>query len=310
MSRQPSASCKLCGSPAPRVGWTHNRSSATEVLHAHRCSECGLVFVANALDSAELAEAYSRIDADAYYDEIKATNALKFGDTLRDLSALTSRSADILDIGTGDGAFVHMLLDAGYTSVAAHEVPGMDLSALEARGVRTYHDFDYSSIPTASFDVVTLLDVAEHVPDPLQLFSACSRVLRPGGIVYFHAPVVTRTDLLMHRLQRYRGLDRIGRAWQTGRTSVYHLQNYTPRAIRLLFSATGFEPLFVRTENELSWPVSSYIRIYLCERYGLPSFVAPLLTPFAWPFLATDLLNPNKGIACARKPALPHGPVG
>ena len=55
--------------------------------------------------------------------------------------------------------------------------------------------------------------------------------------------------------------------------------------------------------NELSWPVSRYVRSYLVEKQGLPGFLAPLITAMAYPFLATDTFNANKAIVRARKPA-------
>jgi 2-polyprenyl-3-methyl-5-hydroxy-6-metoxy-1,4-benzoquinol methylase len=302
MDQSNSIPCKVCRASADHVGFTYNLRSGTARLHAYRCTECGLVFVGTPVTADELGEAYSKLDADAYYEEIAATNARKFAAALSDLEKIISKDSRVLDVGTGDGAFVRILLNAGYHDVAAHEVPGTNLTELEARGCRTYLDFDYSSIPSDSFDVVTLMDVAEHVIDPAYLFQSCNRILKAGGIVYCHTPAVTRTDRMMHYFQKVPVLEKIGRAWQTSRTSIYHLQNYTREALSKVLTDAGFQVDYIRLENELSWPVAAYVRVYLCNRYGVPQFMAPVLAPFVWPFVATNLLNPNKAVVCARKP--------
>jgi SAM-dependent methyltransferase len=170
---------------------------------------------------------------------------------------------------------------------------------------QVYQDHDYSTLPDAAFDAVTLLDVAEHVIDPLILMRTAYRVLRPDGVLYIHTPVVTRTDRLMHMLQRVPLLAGVGRIWQGGRTSIFHLQNYTASSLEALLRRAGFEQAEVRVVNELSWPVSRYIHVFVLKRLRLPGALAPLFAPFFYPLLRSQLLNANKAIATARKAPTP-----
>jgi SAM-dependent methyltransferase len=293
--------CKVCGNPAAYLCDTPNEHSRTTLLHHYRCTGCGLVFVGDSFDDEELAAAYATLDPDSYYDEIRAETGRKLERALQDLAKLVPRDARIIDIGTGNGGFLERLLESGYTSIAAHEIPGTDLGRFEERGCETYFDFDYSSVPSHHFDAVTLMDVAEHVVDPRKLFAACGRILKPGGVVYFHTPVVTRVDKAMHRAQQLPVVGKLGRAWQRSRTSIFHQQNYTREAIELLLKESGFESIVIRVENELSWPVARYVRTYVCEKFGLPRFLAPVLAPVVYPLVATDLFNANKAIAWGRK---------
>jgi hypothetical protein len=128
------------------------------------------------------------------------------------------------------------------------------------------------------------------------------RALKPGGVWYFHTPFVTPVDRLMHGVQKLPVVSRFGRAWQRSRTSIYHLQNYTPEAISRVLTPYGFETAQIHVQNELSWPIRRYLEIYVCGPLRLPRFVALLLVPFAAPVIATNLMNPNKGIVAARKP--------
>jgi hypothetical protein len=105
----------------------------------------------------------------------------------------------------------------------------------------------------------------------------------------------------MHFLQKVPVLKRAGTIWQRGRTSIFHLQNYTPRSLTHLLTKAGFSNIEIDVRNELSWPVRSYVKIYLLEKQGLPGYLAPIIAPFAYPFLATDLFNSNKAIVRAQK---------
>ena len=99
----------------------------------------------------------------------------------------------ILDVGCGGG----ILADAMARSGA--EVLGIDLSvkalrvaqlhALEAQtqGVE-YREISAEALADeqpGSFDVVTCMEMLEHVPDPLLVVKACEALVKPGGLVFF-----------------------------------------------------------------------------------------------------------------------------
>lgn len=111
---------------------------------------------------------------------------------------------------------------------------------------------------------------------------------------------------MMHALRNVPVLAKLGNMWQRGRTSVFHLENYTPRSLTLLLERAGFGDIEIEVKNELSWPVTMYIRNHFLKKQGLPLFLAPLLLPVFYPILATDLLNANKAVVRARRD---EGPV-
>lgn len=97
-----------------------------------------------------------------------------------------------LDVGCGGG-----LMSEGMASCGAW-VTGIDMSD-KALGVAQLHmlesgrQIDYrlmaaealSGEMPASFDVVTCLEMLEHVPDPASTIAACARLVKPGGQVFF-----------------------------------------------------------------------------------------------------------------------------
>ena len=294
--------CRVCGSSNTTfLCETHNEHGAVAILTHYRCSTCGSVFVGNNINREELVEAYATLDSKEYYAEIENENRRKMLAAVDRLKELIPESASIIDIGAGSGLFVKKLYDAGFGDVSAHEIPGEDLSNIKnmARGI--YQDFDYRSIPPDTFDAVVLLDVVEHVTEPKYLIETCSTILKSNGVIYFHTPVVTRVDRLMHSVQKLPMIGKIGKIWQRGRTSIFHLENYTPKSIMCLLEQAGFGNIVLEVRNELSWPVKRYIKTYLLEKHGIPNCFAPLLYPVLYPLLATDLFNANKAIVSATK---------
>jgi SAM-dependent methyltransferase len=295
-------SCRVCSSQ--KVSYlcdTPNHHSQTKIINHYRCGECGSVFVGNKINGDELGVAYSTLDSDGYYAEIEKENRKKMVTAISDLNNLISLQDDIIDLGTGNGMFVQMLKTNGFENVSAHEIPGCDLSLIEKTAKHIFQDFDYGSIPSEAFDAVTLLDVLEHVPDPKFLINACARILKKDGVIYIHTPVVTKTDRLMHSLQKVPALKKVGVMWQSARTSIFHLENYTDRSLRQLLKDAGFDNIKIEIKNELSWNSTRYVRIYLLDKLKLPASLAPLITPFVHPFLATNFFNANKAIVSARK---------
>jgi 2-polyprenyl-3-methyl-5-hydroxy-6-metoxy-1,4-benzoquinol methylase len=249
----------------------------------------------------ELAAAYSSLALKGYYEDIESEARKKMALAITHLRELIPHSARIIDIGTGNGLFVELLNMAGFTNLSAHEIPGSDISRIKDIACHIYQDFNYRSVPFSYFDSITLLDALEHVINPKFLVKMCHKILKVGGVLYLHTPVVTKIDRMMHFIQKLPFLKKIGSIWQRGRTSIFHLEIYTPKALRILLEEAGFGDIKIQLKNELSWPVTKYIRVYLLEKQGLPGFIAPIFYPVLYPFLATDLLNPNKAIVSARK---------
>jgi|GEM_PF-1914371 len=296
--------CKLCGEPAEHLCRTANATGTVRQLDHFRCRGCGLVFIGTPLSGDDLADAYAAVDMDRYYREIATRTVEKYATSLSDLrrAGLTETSR-ILDVGTGDASFLAYLREAGFQQLTGQEIPGDTADQAEAAGFTIYRDFGCESIPANSFDAATLLDVFEHVPDPLEFARGIARTLRPDGLFYCHTPAVTCLDRWMHRAQRLPVARKIATTWQSGRTSIFHLQNYTRGALELVLREAGFVDVRVQFVNELSWPVGTYVRVYLCEHRGLPRPLGWLLTPLLFPVLRSSLLNGNKAIVTARKPA-------
>lgn len=97
-----------------------------------------------------------------------------------------------LDVGCGGGLLAEAMARAGA------DVTGIDLAEASLSVARLHAsgsglDIDYRTVAAEAFadghpegfDVVTCLEMLEHVPDPASVVDACARLVRPGGHVFF-----------------------------------------------------------------------------------------------------------------------------
>ena len=98
----------------------------------------------------------------------------------------------VLDVGCGGGILSESMAHLGAT------VSGIDLSD-KALGVAKLHllesgkNVDYRKVSAEAlaaeepgkYDVVTCMEMLEHVPDPASIIAACARLTKPGGHVFF-----------------------------------------------------------------------------------------------------------------------------
>jgi len=149
--------------------------------------------IANA-DPAELARfsalAHRWWDPNSEFKPLHDINPLRLGWIEAIAGGLTGRR--VVDVGCGGGILAEAMASRGGI------VTGIDLSE-KALGVARLHqlesgvDVDYRLVAAealaqsapGSFDVVTCMELLEHVPDPASTVTACAQLARPGGHVFF-----------------------------------------------------------------------------------------------------------------------------
>ena len=146
------------------------------------------------VDAQELAKfsdlAHRWWDPESEFRPLHQINPLRL-EWLDGLASL--RGKQVLDVGCGGGILAEAM------ARRAAQVTGIDLAA-KPLGVARLHameagvlNLSYREIATealaaespASFDVVTCMEMLEHVPDPAAVVLACAALCKPGGWVFF-----------------------------------------------------------------------------------------------------------------------------
>lgn len=165
----------------------------------------------------------------------------------------------ILDVGCGTGGNLMLLRD--YGRAEGVDVSEEALSFCRMRGLEDVKHGAAESLPypAASFDLVTALDVVEHLDDDVACMREMSRVLRPGGKALFFVPAFqwlwgVQDDVSHHR-RRYTLPELTDRVTAAGlrvsRATYANVTFFLPILLgRALMKFTGLKPA---SENNINF---------------------------------------------------------
>jgi 2-polyprenyl-3-methyl-5-hydroxy-6-metoxy-1,4-benzoquinol methylase len=213
-----------------------------------RCGQCGHRTLGADMDAVRLTELYTRFyprssfDVEAWSPPVERSAFLTWWGGLK-ASAFrwVPRAVRVLDIGCGFGE-----------SLGYHRARGCDAHGVEAdRNILRVAErhglnvkvglFDATSYHPATFDVVTLDQVIEHVTDPLAVLRGVHDVLKPGGTLVLSTPNADGW-----------GARCFGDRWIHWH-APYHLQFFSRASLVRLAAQAGFRLVQQRTVTNSAW---------------------------------------------------------
>ncbi|HEV7587290.1 MAG TPA: class I SAM-dependent methyltransferase [Longimicrobium sp.] len=147
-----------------------------------------------------------------------------------------SHRRTLLDLGAHVGRLMAMAAERGWTAEGVELNPSTAAYAARATGLAV-HRMDARALADRGlrYGAVTLIDVLEHIPEPVAALEAARTVLAPGGWIAVKVPhgrVQLGKEELHARLRpRYRA---------TVADNLVHVNHFGPRSLRLALERAGF----------------------------------------------------------------------
>ena len=157
---------------------------------------------------------------------------------------LKKGGGSVLDIGAGAGEFLYLMREKGWQTTGVEPSPVTSRYAREAFGLEvltgTLPEVVFSP---ESFDLITLWDVLEHLPDPLDVMKKVASLLKESGKVVFSTPNIEGLPARWFKNAWYTNVPR-------------HLYFFSPGTLQLLLQQSGLELTAIRHHHSLFTPTS------------------------------------------------------
>ena len=258
--------CPWCGSEKAQINlWLKDEFLSKEDFHICECLNCGLSYTMPRPNKEKIGEYYKSEEHYSHqenkkgfiprlYESVKKVN-------LKHKYNLATQGLNVgkmLDIGCGVGDFLHTAEEHGWTCTGVE--PSEDAKAIAKTKTKAniINSEDMEKIPDATFDLITMWHVLEHVDDLKWQIEQLHRLTKTKGRIVIAVPNYKSYDA-----QSYKEL---WAAYDVPR----HLSHFNKNVLTKIFKSKNLE--LVQTDK-LIW--DAYYISYMSEQYKQHKF--PLL---------------------------------
>lgn len=247
--------CTTCGSSA--IGGYLRGDDVGEIL---QCTACESVFLSQERQESPAESLYSQdyfTEREGYFfhDGVvdgsgqESAHVADFRAGLALVEAHAPATGSLLDVGCATGSFLSLAQAKGW------ECRGVEVSTFAAAQARERTGCEIfcgkledAPFASGSFDVITMWDLLEHLPDPLQGLETARRLLKPSGLLLVNTP---NENSLLRQVARllYRGSGGRITAPVNRLYHRYHLHYFAAETLTVLYRRAGFELLEMTTKQ-------------------------------------------------------------
>jgi len=204
------------------------------------CTKCRFAWSNFDYDSIALKELYGENKND-YFDEIEPEKIESFTWIYREIMGKLpdmSNSGKIFDIGAFTGVFLNIMKNSGWTT------SGLEISKQAVRYAKLKYDiniihhfisndlFEIKKLVQDKYDVVTALDVIEHLADPSIIFKIGDILLTDNGCLVLSMP-------------NYMSINRKLSGKSFNLFLIEHIWYFSPQTIRMYAKKFNYEPIMI-----------------------------------------------------------------
>ena len=230
--------CQVCGSRE------HETEFTEDPFAVRRCTRCSFVYVSPRYSDESIHTLY---DEDYWQsDSPKTKGYAKYADEaplylktferrLRFVRKYVPEHGKILDVGCAAGYFLRVMREHGYDGYGVEVSAAIASEAQRHLGEDRVHVGMLHEVPDderyrrGSFDLVTMWDVVEHVPDPQELLRQARAMLKPGGML------ILETQNVDSRFAKF-----LGPKWHHFKHEE-HIYHFNQATIRRALDQAGFD---------------------------------------------------------------------
>jgi SAM-dependent methyltransferase len=174
------------------------------------------------------------------------------------------KTGRLLEVGCGGGLFVHAATKAGWEVWGTEISPSCAAVLQQLMGSRLHEGtIETAGFAEASFDGAAMIEVIEHLADPLPYLASIRRLLRPGGRLFLTTPNARGAAGRV-----------LGTKWRA--FTDEHLSFFDRRSVPALLARAGFVDVEVRTTNlDLVVLAASQLRVRLSRLRRARTSMAP-----------------------------------
>lgn len=204
------------------------------------CQQCQAAYWEDVWDQKKVQDHYGPYytPKNSQHDPITQKRYHKVLDKIEELTSV----GRLLDIGCGSGQFLLTAKNRGWNAMG-NEVSQSAIGFLEQMKATHHMKFEVFdkniqevNLPSDSMDAVCMIEVVEHLEDPMGMFREAYRILNKGGVMYLTTPN-------FNSLSRYL----VGNEWHV--IGAEHRVLFTPKALHTCLSLCGFRPETILTKN-------------------------------------------------------------
>lgn len=295
--------CRCCDSHDLRHIGTKTGRFVKSNFDFYLCHRCSFQFVEPVTDFSIYNDAYYAgrgpdvsVDYEREYrNDFDSPRLLEFQDLLRIAKNHLDRSqshnsVEWLDFGCGTGGLLTFLSSnprelvgpGGVLKVTGYDV-GSYVRRLSGSGEFEVVELEALNKMTNAFDIISCIEVLEHLPEPRPVLQLLSRLLKQGGLL------ILTTGNMQSPIAKFRGLS-FGY-----RVPEVHVSLFNPALLESLYREAGLSPVHVKFRGTVQFRIAKKLRLNPVTRvFGPLARLSPLVE-------MADFLYGTSAMPCAVK---------
>jgi SAM-dependent methyltransferase len=230
----------------------------------HKCKNCGFI---QCTDLEKVLHFYEELE-DPGYESSRNERKLQEKRLIKTFSKFKN-SGKLLDIGAGSGIMIEAAIEAGFDAVGVEPSKWLYNNALK-RNLPIFQGIFPNINTPGPFDVISLVDVIEHVTNPADLLNEINKALAEDGILVVVTPDVSS---IAARILKFK--------WWHYRFA--HIGYFSRKNLRYILEKNGFKivkimrPSWYFTTRYLGIRFLSFFPKFL--RFRIPEFMDRIIVP-------------------------------